>query len=47
MSEHISKLEPKCFWMGGGNTDTKMRIGYDEFVSKSEYQIIQGDVTTP
>lgn len=44
VSEGIRGLEPKCFFMGGGNVDTKLRIGYDEFVEKSEYPIVEGDI---
>jgi prolyl-tRNA editing enzyme YbaK/EbsC (Cys-tRNA(Pro) deacylase) len=44
VSEGIGGLEPKCFFMGGGNVDTKLRIGYDEFVEKSEYPIVKGDI---
>lgn len=44
VSDGIARLEPRCFFMGGGNVDTKLRIGYDEFVEKSEYVILEGDI---
>lgn len=47
ISKEIAELSPRCFWMGGGNADTKMRIGFEEFVEKSEYDVIVGDVSDP
>merc|ERR1712226_1116758 len=45
VDENLNFLTPKLFWMGGGHKDTKMRIGLDEFVGKSEFPIIMGDVS--
>lgn len=32
VSHLIGRLEPRCFWMGGGHPETKMRLGFEEFV---------------
>ncbi len=34
LSESIAKLNPSNFWLGGGHTDAKLNVQFDEFVSK-------------
>ena len=44
LSKKITELSPRCFWFGGGEIDTKIRIGVKEFVEKYDEDIFIGDI---
>jgi len=46
LSESITKLDPPCFWMGGGDVDLKVRISVDEFINKCSFQMHVCDIVT-
>ena len=45
LSDQITKLNPYCFWMGGGDVDLKIRIGIDEFLNKCGFKVHIGDIS--
>ena len=44
LSKRIAELSPCCFWLGGGEVDTKIRIGVKEFVEKYDDDIFIADI---
>lgn len=32
LAESVARLEPKCLWLGGGETDLKLGLSLDDFI---------------
>ncbi|KAL4506803.1 hypothetical protein ABPG72_001224 [Tetrahymena utriculariae] len=45
ISDKLSNLNPKFFFLGGGHADLKLRVSFDEFVNKHEYDIYPCDLS--
>jgi prolyl-tRNA editing enzyme YbaK/EbsC (Cys-tRNA(Pro) deacylase) len=42
--DSLCELSPQVFYLGAGDIDIKIRVGLTEFLEKSEYQVIMGDI---
>ena len=40
----LKDLEGGYFWLGGGHENTKLRVGYQEFFAKSEYDVLEANI---
>ena len=44
MTGRLEGLEGGYFWLGGGHENVKLRVGYQEFLEKSEYDVLVRDI---
>jgi hypothetical protein len=47
VAQAIADLPGKFLWLGGGDTDIKLRIALDELQKKSEVPVIIDDISNP
>ena len=47
LAEAVVKLGHGWLWLGGGDTDIKLRIAIDELIAKAEAPVVVADISNP